>query len=684
MASNCPSCAAPLAFRPGTLVSVCKACGSACARTDRDPELIGKVAALVETGSPLALGAAGRFAGRSFSVAGRLQMAHPLGGVWDEWYLALDDGRWGWLAEAQGRFLLTFRHPSKAPVPPFEALQPGGQLDLGEEGRWTIQEASEARVASAAGEIPWRVDLQEAFRFADLGGPHGAFATLDYSEMPPALYLGREVPFADLNLKGVDGPPPAATRRDLALNCPKCAGPLKLRAPDQAERVTCPSCNALLDCAGGKLAFLKSLKQPKYPMAIPLGQEGTLRGQKVTCAGFMVRSCSVDGVDYPWGEYLLLTAQHGVLWLVESEGHWSLAEGVSAGDAPQGEAASRSFTWKGMGYRRFQDVTAVVRGVWGEFTWKVEQGEKADIAEWVAPPRSLSLEVQKHKGGGSEANWTLSTYLEPGEVQAAFGLPAPLPGPSNVGSFQPNPHKGKLATVGTLMAVALLALLGLIMVQSLTHRGEVVWSQKVDLLEAFPQFAAPAARGLPLAGAPRPARPAPATPAPGAPAAPAEAPEPVLIYGPLDLKEGRKNLAFTLEAPVENQWLGVEGALVNEETGEVEAFEVASSWYHGVDDGESWSEGSRKETVYLSALPAGKYMLRLAPQWDGARPPVRGVEMTLRSGVMHWPYIGLAFLAIVLGPLLLLFRVMAFEGRRWQESMYGTASSSSDSDSDSD
>lgn len=680
MASNCPSCAAPLAFRPGTMVSVCAACGSACARTDRDPELIGKVAALVETGSPLGLGATGRFAGRTFSVAGRIQMAHPLGGVWDEWYLALDDGRWGWLAEAQGRFLLTFRHPAKAPVPAFEALEPGRQLDLGEEGRWTIQEASEARVAGAAGEIPWRVDLAESFRFADLGGPNGSFATLDYSEMPPALYLGREVPFADLHLKGGDGPPPTPTRRDLALNCPNCAGPLTLRAPDQSERVACPSCNALLDCSGGKLAFLRSLKQPKAAPAIALGAEGTLRGRKVTCAGYMVRSCRVDGVDYPWGEYLLLTPGHGFLWLVESEGHWSLAEALPAGEAPQGEADARSFTWKGMAYRRFQDVTATVRGVWGEFYWKVEQGEKAEIAEWVSPPQSLSLEVQKHKGGGAEANWTLSTYLEAAEVQAAFGLKAPLPSPSNVGAFQPNPHKARLRTVGTWMALALLALLGLVMVQSLTHRGEVVWSQRVDLQEAFPQFAAPAARGLPLPpGAPRPLRPAPA-PGTGAPPPP-EAAEPVLIYGPLDLREGRKNLAFSLSAPVDNQWIGVEGALVNEETGEVEAFELASTWYHGVDEGESWQEGSQSATVFLSALPAGKYMLRLAPQWDGPRPPVRTLTMTLRSGVMHWPYIGLAFLAILVGPLLLLFQVAAFEGRRWQESMYGTTPGS-DSDSE--
>ena len=106
--ASCPSCGAALSFRPGTMVAVCSYCKALAARKDRDPELIGKVADLVDTGSPLGLGASGTYTGRSFTLAGRVQLKHPLGGVWDEWYMALDDGRWGWLAEAQGRFYLTF------------------------------------------------------------------------------------------------------------------------------------------------------------------------------------------------------------------------------------------------------------------------------------------------------------------------------------------------------------------------------------------------------------------------------------------------------------------------------------------------------------------------------------------------------------------------------------------------
>ena len=103
---------------------VCPHCRSAIARLDRDLKDLGKVAALVETESPLSIGLAGRYQGKSFRLTGRAQMRHAQGGVWDEWYAAFDDNRWGWLAEAQGRFYMSFEQKLEH-LPPFENLTIG-------------------------------------------------------------------------------------------------------------------------------------------------------------------------------------------------------------------------------------------------------------------------------------------------------------------------------------------------------------------------------------------------------------------------------------------------------------------------------------------------------------------------------------------------------------------------------
>ena len=669
--ASCPSCGAALSFRPGTMVAVCTYCKALAARKDRDPELIGKVAELVDTGSPLGLGASGTFTGRSFTLAGRVQLKHPLGGVWDEWYLALDDGRWGWLAEAQGRFYLTFTQDPHGTLPSIGSLQAGGLADLGPAGLWTVGELSEATFHSAEGEIPWAVEPGATYRFADLSGRNGAFATLDYSEDPPLFFLGREIPLADLRIRGgLRKPAKVGTQN---LNCPKCGGALALHAPDQTQRVGCPSCGSLLSAENGKLAFLKSLKQPHQAVVIPLGTEGLLNGEKVICIGQLRRSCTVEGTAYPWTEYLLLDSQHGFKWLVESDGHWSLAVALPPGEVPQVVDGQKNFHALGGNWRRFQDVEAVVEGVWGEFYWMVEQGERVQVAEFIAPPRSLTRERQGHKGGGEEVNWSLSTYLDPQAVWTAFKLKDAPPAPRGIASFQPNPHKVTLAKSALWIVGALGLLLILVMVESATHRNVELFRKRLDLYDLAPglrQEAAEAVRkGIPQR------RPN----SPSAPSA-AEAQEPVYFSGPIEIKDSHRNLAVTLSAPVNNSWIGLEGALVSETTGVAELFLIESSFYHGVDGGESWAEGGQANTVFLSAVPAGTYVLRLAPQWDGKFPPVGVIDVQLRQGVMRWLYPGLALLAILVVPLILVFQVAAFEGRRWQESMYGTAATASGGD----
>ncbi|MBP7618849.1 MAG: DUF4178 domain-containing protein, partial [Geothrix sp.] len=482
--ASCPSCGAALSFRPGTMVAVCAYCKALAARKDRDTALLGKVADLVDTGSPLGLGASGTYTGRSFNLAGRVQLKHPLGGVWDEWYLALDDGRWGWLAEAQGRFYLTFTQDPHGTLPSAGSLQAGGLADLGPAGLWTVGEISEATFHSAEGEIPWAIEPGATYRFADLSGRNGAFATLDYSEEPPLFFLGREIPLADLRIQGGTRKPPKVGTQ--GLNCPKCGGALALHAPDQTQRVGCPSCGSLLSAENGKLAFLKSLKQPHQEVVIPLGTEGVLQGEKVICIGQLRRSCTVEGTAYPWTEYLLLDSQHGFKWLVESDGHWSLAVALPPGEVPQALDGQKNIHALGGNWRRFQDVEAVVEGVWGEFYWMVEQGERVQVAEFVAPPRSLTRERQKHKGVGEEVNWSLSTYLDPEAVWTAFKLKDAPSAPRGIASFQPNPHKATLAKSALWIVGALGLLLILVMVESATHRNVELFRKRLDLYDLAP------------------------------------------------------------------------------------------------------------------------------------------------------------------------------------------------------
>jgi hypothetical protein len=81
------------------------------------------------------------------------------------------------------------------------------------------------------------------------------------------------------------------------------------------------------------------------------------------------------------------------------------------------------------------------------------------------------------------------------------------------------------------------------------------------------------------------------------------------------------NLEVTVTAPVSNSWLYLDGALINEETGGVDDFDLEVSHYFGSDSDGAWSEGSTEARTYVASVPPGRYVLRLGPQWEAGKPP---------------------------------------------------------------
>ena len=195
--ANCPSCAAPIEFKSGSsIVLVCPFCRSAVARTDRALEDSGIVARIAQSQSPLQIGSRGTFNGNRFELTGRAQLRHQSGGFWDEWYATFSNGWTGWLAEAQGRFYLTFYHPlpDGAQLPPFEHLQLGQTLpQIPGKAPFMVAEKGVAASVAADGEIPYKLVPNEQSYYADLASAGGGFATIDYGMNPPVVSSGRKL-----------------------------------------------------------------------------------------------------------------------------------------------------------------------------------------------------------------------------------------------------------------------------------------------------------------------------------------------------------------------------------------------------------------------------------------------------------------------------------------------------------
>lgn len=443
---SCPACGGVLEFKlNGSLVTVCEFCHSVVARGDRDWREHGKVAELVQTKSPVEIGMSGQFEQRRFEVVGRVQYDHPAGGVWDEYYLRVGGGKSLWLACAQGRLYVTReRKPSgESALPAVDGLKPGDALEIAGVGRLVVAETGVAQARTAQGEIPWDFRTGAEHRFVDLNGANREFATLGQSGPGSTitLFVGRQVELEELGLSG--GREEEAVSRQgraepstpaLQVNCPQCAGPLKLFAPDESQRVCCPNCHSLLECDRGNLAFLTTIPRAGKGPQLTLGLAGTLRGVNYTVIGYLVRFVTVDGTEYPWEEYLLYNEKRGFRWLLCNQKHWAIAESITAGLTPD----DQTLEYDGARFRLFDRGLARVKTVLGEFYWKVSTEERVTMTDYIAPPQMLSFE-ESAAGETKELAITRLDYVPVEEVEEGFRLTG-LPHPWSVGPIQPAPR----------------------------------------------------------------------------------------------------------------------------------------------------------------------------------------------------------------------------------------------------
>ena len=638
LTAYCPSCAGPLEFKAGsTIVIVCPFCRSAIARSDRALEDLGKVAEIAQSQSPLKLGLKGSYNGTRFELTGRAQLRHELGGFWDEWYATFSNGWVGWLAEAQGRFYLTFYQPLAEGVqlPSFASLQLGQTVpEIPSSSVLMVQEKGRGTTVAADGEIPYKLVPGEDFNFADLAGKNNLFATIDYNIEPPWVFAGSQVTLDEIGLGSAKPAEREAPRVSaVGMGCPNCGGPLDLIAPDKAERVTCPNCDSILDVNQGNLTYLKALNPPpdQPDFILQIGSEGVFNGSKFRILGAVVRSVVFDGIKYFWHEYLLYEPRIGFRWLVHSDNHWNFVEPINAAEVEQSGAIGSGSTvrYNGRTYKIFQDAWATVEYVKGEFYWRVEQGEVVRAVDYVSAPMMLSQEISQ-----TEINWSAGMYLKVADVEEAFGASG-FPKPWAVGPNQP--FTGQFYYTWGILPLFLLLVVAVFMIP-FTGVTRTVLNQELVL--------------PPLTNATTPQQ---------------------MFSQQFDLR-ANSNVRITAGAQVDNSWADLDVDLVNDQSQEVESVSIPVEYYSGSDSDGAWTEGGRTNDAVLSSLPGGKYTLRVEGTWQNwqAQMPVSvKVEQNINRGVNFC--LALFLLSIV--PVLGLIRKFSFEASRWKDSMFNTSSS---------
>ena len=200
-AALCPNCGAPITFRwSSSIQTTCEHCNSILIRRDVNLERVGVVSDLPPDSSPIQIDTSGVYQGRGFTVAGRIIYDYAEGS-WNEWRLVMSDGSDGWLSDAQSEYAVSF--PLSVPgLPAVHDVRVGERFRI--KGiEFTAATITRARYRGVEGELPFEYwDKNEAV-FVDLESSAADFATLDYSDDQPVLYIGKLVEFDDLRLKNL-------------------------------------------------------------------------------------------------------------------------------------------------------------------------------------------------------------------------------------------------------------------------------------------------------------------------------------------------------------------------------------------------------------------------------------------------------------------------------------------------
>jgi hypothetical protein len=251
--------------------------------------------------------------------------------------------------------------------------------------------------------------------------------------------------------------------------------------------------------------------------------------------------------------------------------------------------------------------------------------------------REISMSPGQQQGSApmtGEVNWSLGTYVKRDEVEKAFQV-SDLPKPNNIAPNQPFLHKN----IYKYWALFLVVSIVLLFFFAIISPDRKVFEQTYAL--------------EPLKNADD---------------------SQVRFSEPFDL-QGRQNIRVSATAIVDNSWVDVQGDIINNDTNESQGFAVPIEYYHGVDEGESWSEGKTSDNAYLSAMPAGKYILGLDIRWEKIQQPMT-VTVRVEQGVMNGGYIFLALFLLTVPPFLVMIYHFNFSAKRWKDSDFSPYQSS--------
>lgn len=404
--------------------------------------------------------------------------------------------------------------------------------------------------------------------------------------------------------------------------CPSCGAAVTIRCPGETLSAVCDSCLSIIDTQDENYFILQRYfaKTKQYKPKIPFGARAVLLGKKWECIGFVVRQDEAS--HYTWEEYLLFNPYYGYRWLTCNNDHWSLVTTIKKSPITKYQAA----TLDGKDYQLYYRGNASYKFVLGEFYWKIDTGGTVAMEDYIAPPYMLSMERDNN-----ELVWSVSEYLPAEDVAKAFNL-MKVNAPKGIAPNQPLVATQMWHQVSKTWMFFLCFLTVIQIFSAATAENKQVFQQGFAYVSNM---------------------------------------KVVDLTTPVfKVEKPMANLAIKLYSPVANDWLYMEGDLVDNTKSETYPIEASVEYYQGYSDGEYWSEGGQSTTITISKVPAGEYYINM-DLLSGSFPTTgeqKGCTLTVTRDAPQYGNYGWSLLFISIVPIFLWLLSYGNEKNRWHDS----------------
>lgn len=399
--------------------------------------------------------------------------------------------------------------------------------------------------------------------------------------------------------------------------CFQCNVTTDLNVHFEVKNFVCPNCQNLYTASEDGLRLQRKFKHKQEHVGLKVGQKGKLKDEEYTVTGILIKKAYGS---YYWSEYILESPTGNFMYLSESDGHWILLQEIEDKFNVKNHPVYLDYGDLRLDLYDYTDTEIVDAKGYFDFIIPVK---KVHMVEYIAPPYIISIETLEEEG-----NTFYGEHISKSEIKKAFP-DIELPFQHGTGIVQPfylNVRNSALV----FCVIALFIFISHAFIYS-DRVEKAVLSQDVSFAEFNNKD---------------------------------------YISPSFTLEGGSAPMTVSVNSDVDNSWANVQIALINEITNDEVYANKDVEYYHGYEDGETWTEGETNEKFYICGVEAGKYHLTITPQ----KPPEDITNNNIRvNAVWNQPSMWNAWLPVLfMGALMIgiYYLNINFEQKRWHDSDY--------------